>query len=194
MDEYLKNSSNKTKLSSSVKSRIFRFLGTICHHYPEALENSPDLVKSVLRIYVQTIQTELSKPKQGKDIDTILLCGAIQGVNEFLFSFPISQTEYYPILFNTLLNVVQPSESTVYDVLKSGLQFIADHSNILRDFLLPDKAYQVFFLCIKSAVSHKNRDVHKIAYLAQNSFLREMASILVQGSGSPAEVGCFSVF
>ncbi|KAJ3092198.1 hypothetical protein HK102_009852 [Quaeritorhiza haematococci] len=122
---------------------------------------------TLARHLMQAIETELFKKVGMKEPDLVLVAGAMRGLDNFLFSVPFENEN-------------------------AGLEMLIDHAGVFQQQLYEDHAKIHTYM--KYHVDHKNRDVAKLGFRAQDAFLKQIAAVLKDLPKSKPEQDCFWYF
>ncbi|KAJ3389035.1 hypothetical protein HDU92_001207 [Lobulomyces angularis] len=177
--------------TGKLKSSIFILLGTIAKNFPKQIH---DLSKE-REIFLRYLISSIKSFQDAKDLDLNFISGAIRGLDLWLCSFPELSKENTSHVYQTVIHVINlPEDLNRYDLPKAVLDFLTNHSHLFNKFYFSNRSYEIFYRCLKSISSHKNRELVKSALRAQFSFLKQISILLSSNEEDESEKSIFSYF
>ncbi|GES81504.1 DNA-dependent protein kinase catalytic subunit [Rhizophagus clarus] len=154
----------RTKGTSGVKAKAgaLDMLGILAHRFPEYVDFEKN---KILRVFLANLK------------EKSLTDAAFTGLYSFLFAYPdlIKKENHY--VFKCIMNSITMVENDrMYSIVKTGLQYIIDHSNIFGEFYLFE--YKEIWQCLWKLRVHRNLEVKNAAFKAIWAFLKQIAKVL----------------
>eukprot|EP00048_Salpingoeca_helianthica_P009248 m.132741 g.132741 ORF g.132741 m.132741 type:complete len:3967 (+) comp14817_c0_seq1:97-11997(+) len=169
-----------SKTSSTVRMHALHLLGLLSERFPGEMAGRDAML---LNVFMGSLQQEMNK--QDKKPDMSLIAGALRGLTSFLVHFtqpfedglgpnaPARQIFKYTIL---AIGAASSGELKRYEVPRAGLKLLAQHAGQYRELLA--QSFESVYRSVSELCRHKNKDVKTVAFLALETFLKEMSAYI----------------
>ncbi|KAJ3415636.1 hypothetical protein HDV05_004512 [Chytridiales sp. JEL 0842] len=164
----------ETKLVSSVKSAVLELLGSLVRYYPDAVPDTNQL----RRKFMFTIKVSLESNKP--DLD--MIAGAINGLCDYLYTYELAAADFDSIFDALKSSLIISEDLNRYNVVTAGLNLLANHASKFRSGICKDKnTILEMHRNLSTICAHKNTDLAKLGLKAMETFLQEVADVLISG-------------
>ncbi|XP_048248370.1 DNA-dependent protein kinase catalytic subunit-like [Haliotis rufescens] len=173
---FLELTKSSSKLQASVKANVYQLLGVISEVYPELMANYSE---RLVGLYVNALKAEMESKTRKPELTVI--AGCLEGLTAYLVNFTQSAEEgsknSYAI-FKYARMAIDPGISfSRYDVPRGGLRLFGKHCGQFNQFIMDD--YQGMYEKFLSWNRHHNRELAHLGMMAMESFLKQVAEMLV---------------
>ncbi|KAG0426495.1 hypothetical protein HPB47_026405 [Ixodes persulcatus] len=179
--------SQPSKLTPTVKEEILCVLGVIAECHQDATEPYRD---KLLALYLAELQRVCSVKEKN------VVAGCLQGLSGFLFHFGTcfeDDPDNCFKLFKCVKRSLTPSDRPGrYDIPRAALILLSKHAALFGQFLLED--HRTLYQQLNHWSRHGNREVRSVGTAALESFLREVASALVEHADRQDYLDIFQFF
>ncbi|KAG9478931.1 hypothetical protein GDO78_012545 [Eleutherodactylus coqui] len=166
---------NKSKLPDTVLEKIYELLGILGEVQPsDMLDNSEKLFRAYLGELKGQMTSSTRQPKLA------VVAGCLRGLSALLINFTKSVEEDASTskeIFDYTMKAINPQvDLKRYAVPLAGLNILAQHASQFNTYLMD--TYQIVFEIISKWCSHANHDMKKSAFVAMDSFLKQIALLV----------------
>ncbi|KAM7297935.1 DNA-dependent protein kinase catalytic subunit [Ixodes scapularis] len=179
--------SQPSKLTPTVKEEILCVLGTIAECHQVATEPYRD---KLLALYLAELQRVCSVKEKN------VVAGCLQGLSGFLFHFGTcfeDDPDNCFKLFKCVKRSLTPSDRPGrYDIPRAALILLSKHAVLFGQLLLDD--HRTLYQQLGHWSRHGNRELQSLGTAALESFLREVASALVEHADRQDYLDIFQFF
>ncbi|CAN8029859.1 unnamed protein product [Ixodes persulcatus] len=188
--------SQPSKLTPTVKEEILCVLGVIAECHQDATEPYRD---KLLALYLAELQAGGTGCFTGRVCsvkEKNVVAGCLQGLSGFLFHFGTcfeDDPDNCFKLFKCVKRSLTPSDRPGrYDIPRAALILLSKHAALFGQFLLED--HRTLYQQLNHWSRHGNREVRSVGTAALESFLREVASALVEHADRQDYLDIFQFF
>ncbi|CAN8002257.1 unnamed protein product, partial [Ixodes hexagonus] len=182
--------SQPSKLTPTIKEEILCVLGVAAECHPDATRPYQD---KLLTLYLTELQA-------GRRVCSVkeknVVAGCLQGLSGYLFHFGTSfedDPDNCFKLFKSVKRALTPSDKPGrYDIPRAGLILLSKHAALFGQLLLDD--YRSLYQQLGHWSRHGNRELRSLGTAALESFLREVASALVERTDRQDHLEIFQFF
>ncbi|XP_069947778.1 DNA-dependent protein kinase catalytic subunit isoform X2 [Cherax quadricarinatus] len=168
---------------STVLHHQLRTLGMLTYIYPENLKHQVSLILKVFK--------EQLKKHTGSKPDFIALGGVLRGLTLYMHHFPEGHdddAQLYEFLYNQIHKVLNPDLNLARrDAQRAALELVHTHGDKFSSHLYEN--YDTLFPWLIKWCASKNRDDHKAAVPAINTFVHAIANMLELQAGEERSKG-----
>ncbi|XP_041364232.1 DNA-dependent protein kinase catalytic subunit-like [Gigantopelta aegis] len=180
-----------SKLQASVKGNIMNLLGVLSEVYPEKMLVYSDRLVS---LYASALKAEMSSKTREPQLP--IIAGCLEGLTCYLVNFTQSAEEgskYAYEIFRFARMAIDPGITyTRYAVPAAGLRLFSRHADQFSEYLVDD--YQGMYEKLQNWSHHHNRDLMHLGVSALESFLQQVAKMLVSRANEGQKEGAVFKF
>ncbi|KAL4240201.1 hypothetical protein ACF0H5_000995 [Mactra antiquata] len=182
-----------SKLTPTVKEKIYIILGIIAEIYPEFMTPYSE---RLIGIYLGALKIEMNSKTRKPELS--MISGCIEGLNCTLMNFTESAEEgskYSYEIYKYTRNSIDPTvELTRYDMPRAGLRLLHRHASQFNQYLLDD--YENMYNKLSYWCHHNNSEMSLLGLKAVESFLTQISEMLKEKamSGTQDGGGIFKFF
>ncbi|XP_053322155.1 DNA-dependent protein kinase catalytic subunit [Spea bombifrons] len=165
----------KSKLPDTVLEKVYELLGVLGEVQPsDMLNNSERLFRAYLGELKSQMTSSTREPKFA------VVAGCLRGLSALLVNFTKSAEEDAKTskeIFEYTMKAISPKvDLKRYAVPSAGLQLLACHASQFGSYLMEN--YQSLFQVVSKWCGHSNHEMRKLAVVAMDSFLKQVAAIV----------------
>ncbi|XP_051572291.1 DNA-dependent protein kinase catalytic subunit-like isoform X3 [Myxocyprinus asiaticus] len=167
----------KNKLPDTVLGSIYELLGFLGEVHPSEMVNNSD---KLYKAYLGELKVQMTSTTKEPKLPVV--AGCLKGITALMVNFTKSMEED-PVtskeIFDYALKAICPqSDIKRYAVIFAGLKLFAKHSNQFGSCLIDH--YMAIFDVMSKLCGHINGDLKKSSYLALESFLKQVATLVAE--------------